>query len=68
MLNLPLKTAGRVMYWKHRLKTATIQEKESLRLTEAQRDEPDRRVAVYYSSPDDSCLWEDVKNRIKSME
>ncbi len=43
-------------------------EQESFGLTREQRDELDRRVADYYSSPDDGCSWEDVKNRIRSMK
>ncbi len=43
-------------------------EQESFGLTGEQRDELDRRVADYYSSPDNGCSWEDVKNRIRSMK
>ncbi len=43
-------------------------EQESFGLTGEQREELDRRVADYYSSPDDGCSWEDVKNRIRSMK
>ncbi|QTA91789.1 addiction module protein [Desulfonema magnum] len=43
-------------------------EQESFGLTGEQMDELDRRVADYYSSPDDGCSWEDVKNRIRSMK
>ncbi|MCP4112630.1 MAG: addiction module protein [Desulfobacteraceae bacterium] len=43
-------------------------EHESFGLTGEQREELDRRVADYYSSPDDGCSWEDVKNRIRSMK
>ncbi|MCP4349910.1 MAG: addiction module protein [Desulfobacterales bacterium] len=43
-------------------------EQESFGLTGEQREELDRRVADYYSSPDDGYSWEDVKNRIRSMK
>jgi putative addiction module component (TIGR02574 family) len=43
-------------------------EQESFGLTGEQRDELDRRVADYYSSPKDGCSWEDVKKRIRSMK
>ena len=43
-------------------------EQESFGLTREQRDELDRRVADYYSSPNDGCSWEDVKNRIRRMK
>jgi putative addiction module component (TIGR02574 family) len=43
-------------------------EQESFGLTGEQQDELDRRVADYYSSPDNGCSWEDVKHRIKSMK
>jgi putative addiction module component (TIGR02574 family) len=35
-------------------------------LTKEQRNELERRIADYYSSPDDGFSWEDVKNRIRS--
>ncbi len=43
-------------------------EQESFGLTGEQRDELDRRVADYHSSPDDGCSWEDVRNRIRRMK
>ena len=43
-------------------------EQESLELTEEQRNELDRRVADYYSSPNDGYSWEDVKNRIRNLK
>ncbi|MDM8524290.1 addiction module protein [Desulfococcaceae bacterium HSG8] len=43
-------------------------DQEGFGLTGEQRDELDRRVADYYSSPDDGYSWEDVKNRIRSMK
>jgi putative addiction module component (TIGR02574 family) len=43
-------------------------EQESFGLTAEQRDELDRRIADYYSFPDDGFSWEDVKNRIRSMK
>ncbi len=42
-------------------------DQESFGLTGEQRNELDRRVADYYSYPDDGYSWEDVKNRIRSM-
>ncbi len=40
-------------------------DQESFELTGEQRDELDRRIADYYSSPDDGYSWEEVKDRIK---
>ncbi len=43
-------------------------EQERFELTVEQRDELDRRVADYYSSPDDGCSWKEVKSRIKNLK
>ena len=37
---------------------------QSVSLTQAQRDELDRRLEDYEAHPGDSVLWEDVKRRI----
>ncbi|MCK5243656.1 MAG: addiction module protein [Desulfobacterales bacterium] len=43
-------------------------DQENFELTGEQRDELDRRVADYYSSPDDGYSWKEVKSRIKAMK
>ncbi|HLC17279.1 MAG TPA: addiction module protein [Thermodesulfovibrionia bacterium] len=40
-------------------------DQESFELTEEQRNELDRRVADYYTFPDEGYSWDDVKSRIK---
>ncbi|MEM7029689.1 MAG: addiction module protein [Chloroflexota bacterium] len=41
---------------------------ESLELTEAQKDELDRRLEHYRQQPETSIPWEDVKQRIRDLE
>jgi putative addiction module component (TIGR02574 family) len=43
-------------------------DQESFELSEKQREELDRRVSDYYSSPDDGYSWEDVTTRIKNIK
>ncbi len=43
-------------------------DQESFELTMEQRNELDKRVADYYSSPDDGCSWKEVKSRIKNLK
>jgi putative addiction module component (TIGR02574 family) len=43
-------------------------ERDSFELTGEQRDELDKRVADYYSSPNSGYSWEEVKNRIRNMK
>ncbi len=43
-------------------------EQESFRLTGEQRDELDRRVADYHSSPGDGCSWETYENSYEKHE
>ncbi len=43
-------------------------EQERFELTVEQRDELDRRVADYYSSPDVGYSWEEVKSKIKRLK
>ncbi len=43
-------------------------EQEHLELTKEQRDELDKRIADYYSSPDEGYSWEEVKNRVKRLK
>jgi putative addiction module component (TIGR02574 family) len=39
-------------------------DQESLKITEAQRSELDRRLDAYYASPEDGSPWGEVKRRI----
>jgi putative addiction module component (TIGR02574 family) len=39
-------------------------DQESLELTEAQRQELDRRLDAYKASPEDGSSWEEIKQRI----
>ncbi|MBC8185665.1 addiction module protein [candidate division KSB1 bacterium] len=43
-------------------------DQESFELTKEQRNELDRRVADYYSSPEEGYSWADVKSRIKNLK
>ncbi len=43
-------------------------EQEKLELTDAQRDELDRRLADYHSSPDDGYSWDEVKRIIRERK
>ena len=43
-------------------------EHEHLELTMEQRDELDKRIADYYSSPDEGYSWEEVKHRVKRLK
>ena len=43
-------------------------DQESFDLTDKQREELDRRIADYDSSPDDGYSWEAVKKRIRAMK
>jgi putative addiction module component (TIGR02574 family) len=43
-------------------------EQESLAVTEAQRDELDRRIASYHASPQEGSSWEGIKQRLKAAE
>lgn len=40
---------------------------ESLKLTEAQRQELDRRLKAYHQDPEASVPWDEVKQRIRSL-
>ncbi len=40
-------------------------EQESLAVTEAQKEELDRRLDAYYASPDEGASWEEVKSRLQ---
>lgn len=39
-------------------------DQESLQVTDAQRQELDRRLDAYHASPEEGSSWEDVKRRI----
>jgi putative addiction module component (TIGR02574 family) len=39
----------------------------ALELTEAQREELDRRLAAYDANPNDTITWEEVKQRIDKL-
>jgi putative addiction module component (TIGR02574 family) len=43
-------------------------EQESLTVTEAQRDELDRRMASCHASPHEGSSWEEIKQRLKASE
>ena len=45
-----------------------VDEQESFGVTEAQRDELDRRLEDYHASPDEGTSWEDVKTRLRAEE
>ncbi len=40
---------------------------ESLPVTEAQRQELDRRLAAYHKSPEGNAPWTEAKQRIRSL-
>jgi len=42
-------------------------EPESLSLTEAQKQELDRRLEAYYQDPEAGVSWEELKAKIKSL-
>lgn len=42
-------------------------EPESLPLTEAQKQELDRRLEAYYQDPEAGVTWEELKAKIKSL-
>ncbi|MGO9570184.1 MAG: addiction module protein [Desulfomonilaceae bacterium] len=41
-----------------------VADQESLPITEAQRDELDRRLEAYRTAPQEGASWEEVKNRV----
>lgn len=41
-------------------------EQKSLEVTEAQRDELDRRIAAHEASPNEGRSWEEIKHRLKA--
>ncbi|MGO8943057.1 MAG: addiction module protein [Syntrophobacteraceae bacterium] len=43
-------------------------EQESVKLTEAQKTELDRRITSCDSSPDEGRPWEDIKSRLKTSK
>jgi putative addiction module component (TIGR02574 family) len=43
-------------------------ESEQLALTQAQRDELDRRFADYEANPGEGVAWEEVRDRIRTRE
>ena len=45
-----------------------VKDPENFKLSGEQRNELDRRLAGYYSSPDDGYSWENIKNRIKNLK
>lgn len=38
---------------------------EAVTLTDAQRDELDRRLAAYHQDPDAGAPWEEIKTRLR---
>jgi putative addiction module component (TIGR02574 family) len=40
------------------------EDQESLPITEAQRDELDKRLEAYRAAPEQGSSWEEVKNRV----
>ncbi len=42
-------------------------EQESLPITQAQRDELDRRIAASDAAPDEGASWQDVKSRLQGQ-
>jgi putative addiction module component (TIGR02574 family) len=43
-------------------------DQKNFELSDAQKEELDRRVADYHVSPDKGYTWEEVKNKIKSLK
>jgi len=41
-------------------------EQESVELTQAEKDELDRRLAAYEAAPQEGSSWEQVKSRLQS--
>lgn len=41
-----------------------VADQESLPITEAQRDELDKRLRAYRTAPEEGSPWEEVKNRV----
>jgi putative addiction module component (TIGR02574 family) len=44
------------------------EEQESLKVTDAQRKELDRRIDAYNASPGEGASWEEIKNRLKASK
>ena len=43
-------------------------EQEQIKMTQAQKDEIDKRIDAYKKSPSEGSTWEEVKKRIKSKK
>jgi putative addiction module component (TIGR02574 family) len=41
-----------------------VADQESLQVTEAQKDELDRRIDAYHASPEEGNSWESIKNKL----
>jgi putative addiction module component (TIGR02574 family) len=41
-----------------------VADQESLAVTEAQKEELDRRLEAYHASPEEGSSWDEVKQRI----
>jgi len=45
-----------------------VADQESLPITEAQRDELDKRLEAYGAAPEEGSTWEEVKQRLAGYE
>ena len=45
-----------------------VAEEDGLEVTQAQKDELDRRLAAYEANPDEGAAWEEVKARLRARK
>ncbi len=61
-----LSVAERILYVEE-IWDPIVNDQQLLGITQAQREELDRRIAAYEKNPDEVIPWEDVKSKIRSQ-
>lgn len=62
-----LSVAERILYVEE-IWDSIVADQQLLGITEAQREELDRRIAAYEKNPDEVIPWKDVKSKIRSRK
>jgi putative addiction module component (TIGR02574 family) len=62
-----LSVAERIMIVEE-IRDSIYTDQESLKATEAEKHELDRRLDAYHASPEDGSSWEEVKQRVTAAK